>query len=557
MRDQPALSASVVLAAYAELVVAAGRVLVVGEATTPLVERLLERGARLVHVVDPDATRVAEAATHNADRHVSFAPLGPGGLPVRDGAFDVAIVENLAALGEPATVLRQVRRALGARGTAIIASPNPDAPARLLPRAEAGTALDYYALYDLVVEVFGDVKMLGQSPFVGYSIAEFAPEAEPEPVLDAEFVPGGVEEPEWYLAVAAREGAGLEPLNVIQLPARDVLAAATSSPLEAQLRTARAAERHARERLADVETELARRGAEGNAAEAAAQVERLESELRRRDAWARQLEERAATADERADAVQAELDTAESRVTEVSRELAEVRAELAELRRGGAKTEERARELAEVRAELAEVRAELAEVRRGGVKTEERAREFAAERDRLRSTLVAERARATDAEARAQSAQSAREADATRLAELNGFEQQAAAELAVLERQLVEQGNELRDLERRRREAARAGAELVVEVERLRAGGELAELRSAAAALELRNAELTAELQAARWASEARASELGNVEITPVEADLRARLAEAEARLNEQAVLIEQLRGQAAVPADGGEPSPA
>ncbi|HOU90324.1 MAG TPA: class I SAM-dependent methyltransferase, partial [Polyangiaceae bacterium] len=158
MPEPQPLRASIALAAYAEPIVAAGRVLVVGEATTPLVERLLERGARLVHVVDADSSRVAEAATGNADRHVSFAPLGPGGLPVRDGAFDVAIVEDLATLPDPAHVLRQVRRALGARGTALVASRNPEATVHLLPLSEAGSAPDYYAFYDLVTGVFDHVR---------------------------------------------------------------------------------------------------------------------------------------------------------------------------------------------------------------------------------------------------------------------------------------------------------------------------------------------------------------------------------------------------------------
>jgi len=72
MPELQPLRASIALAAYAEPIVAAGRVLVVGEATTPLVERLLERGARLVHVVDADSSRVAEAATlkiGDIDRH--------------------------------------------------------------------------------------------------------------------------------------------------------------------------------------------------------------------------------------------------------------------------------------------------------------------------------------------------------------------------------------------------------------------------------------------------------------------------------------------------------
>jgi hypothetical protein len=105
MSESRILRPSAALAAYGEPLIEGRRVLVYGEATSSLTEHLLERGARAVHVCDRDPGRVAEASTQNTSRNVSFAPLGDGGLSLSDGAFDVAIVENLAAVGDVSQAL--------------------------------------------------------------------------------------------------------------------------------------------------------------------------------------------------------------------------------------------------------------------------------------------------------------------------------------------------------------------------------------------------------------------------------------------------------------------
>ena len=53
------VSPSLALAAYAEAWISGAKVIVFGNALSPLPERLLERGARHVHVYDSDAERVA------------------------------------------------------------------------------------------------------------------------------------------------------------------------------------------------------------------------------------------------------------------------------------------------------------------------------------------------------------------------------------------------------------------------------------------------------------------------------------------------------------------
>ncbi len=314
------LQPSIALGAFAESVLTGRRVLVFGQATSPLWDALIERGARFVHVCDPDPARVAEAAARNTSQDVSFAPLSQGSLAVRDGAFDVAFVENLASLPDPAGVMKKLRRALSARGVAFITAANPDAREYLFGDVSPDQpVLDYYALFDTVHREFPVVRMLGQMPFVGYTVAELAPSGEPEPCLDAGFVPGGTEEPEWFIAAASAQEVTLDAFVVVQLPFAELQHRGAERILREQLRAARHAERTAVERLARLEAEQQRRiespvpHLEGRRLEQ--EIRQLSTERERREAWISELEARAATADARADEAEQELDEIRERLS--------------------------------------------------------------------------------------------------------------------------------------------------------------------------------------------------------------------------------------------------
>ena len=162
----PSMSPSVAIAAFAEKLIEGRRILLFGSATHDLWQKVLDRGARLVHLCDPDPVRLAEAAARNTSPLVSFAPLSSqASLALRDGAFDVGIVNNLAALGNTAATLRLLRRALAPRGLAFVTAPNPDVRESLLPDVTVTKqSLDYYSLYDVVRTEFPVVRMLGQCP---------------------------------------------------------------------------------------------------------------------------------------------------------------------------------------------------------------------------------------------------------------------------------------------------------------------------------------------------------------------------------------------------------
>jgi SAM-dependent methyltransferase len=214
------MSPSTALVAYAESLFDGRRVVVVGDASTALAEDLVERGARVVHVLDADAGRAGEAAARNRSRNISFAPLADADVVVREGGFDVAFVPDLAAFPDRARLIQRVRRALSSRGVALFAARNPEARGSAAGRASPSEPIGYYDLYDLVAGAFDEVRMLGQTPFVGFAVVDFAQAVEPDISFDSGFVPGGAEEPEWYVAAASARSLELDPFMVIQLPAR-------------------------------------------------------------------------------------------------------------------------------------------------------------------------------------------------------------------------------------------------------------------------------------------------------------------------------------------------
>jgi len=289
----PRVHPSRVLAAYLERLVRSRRVAVLGDATLGLCELLFERGARLVHAYDPDAARAAEAfarASHSHDRHVSVAVLD-GDLGVREGAFEVVVVPDLSIFADPADVLRKARRLVGQTGLAVIASPNPEASRRLLGATAAKDAAatpGYYALYDIVSLQFPVVRMLGQAPFVGYTVADFAAGPNLEVSVDTSLLER-TEEPEYFLAIASERRVSVDAFVVVELSladVRDALGPGTSSESAAALGVA---EKRLKELEATVAAHDERRHKDEKAAEerataavaTAARVVELEAKLER------------------------------------------------------------------------------------------------------------------------------------------------------------------------------------------------------------------------------------------------------------------------------------
>ncbi|HSU41630.1 MAG TPA: methyltransferase domain-containing protein [Polyangiaceae bacterium] len=435
------LSSSAALAAFIEPWLSNRRALVFGSALAATPRLLLERGARLVHVCDPSPLRVAEAAERAAAAGLSFSSFSDETLAGPEGAFDCVLVENLGAFDARAVVAR-VRRLLAPRGVALFVTPNREATAPLLPVPEpAGTPIDYYALYDLVAGEFEHVRMLGQAPFVGYAVVDFAPESAAEPLIDSEFIPRGSEEPELFIALASRHRAGIGGYAVVQLPLERVLSGHATS-LRAAL----------------------------PAPAPAPAVNALEQKLKQQESWISELEARAETADERADVAEDELERLReelARKVEVVKMAPPVAAPPAVAPRPIAAPAPDPAWLGERRALTQEIEA-----------TRTRVRELEAklgERDAARAVLegaIAERdARIEELSRRA------KEDAAKEKAAKDDAAKEDPSDVDALERKLIERGHELRRLERDLAEAERLGRELVLDLAdaRERGGPELRE----------------------------------------------------------------------------------
>ena len=452
MTEPSSLEPSIALAAYAEPLASNRRVLVFGNALGSLPLQLLERGARSVHVCDPDALRVSEATARNRSTQISFSSLADSDLSLRESSFELALIDNLSSYG-PMPLLRTAKRALGSRGVAVVACPNPDAAFPLLrtapAQASAAAALDYYALYDAVAAEFEHVRMLGQTPFVGYAIADFSASGEPEPALDTSFVPGGAEEPDFFIALASNQEVRLDEFAVIQLPTRRLLGSLNASPAAAPV----------------VPVAPAPPAPAVPSSESIALSKARDAELARLNQWIKELESRASTADERADHSETELE-AERATLEAERAKLE-----AERQASAALKAQHEKEISAARAELSALRTQATNLRAD-------ASHKASEVARL-TTELAERSR--------------------QLAEqTEKLEQGSAVELAEFERQLSERGNEVRRLEQDLRTAERTGRELVRELERRNSE----QSKHASAELERALAEREADLQAAAWTIE-------------------------------------------------------
>ena len=522
------LHPSMVLSAYLEPLVRGRRVAILGDSTIGLAERLVERGARLVHAYDPEAARVAEALARTAATrlpHPSFAVL-EGDLGVRDGAFDAVILPDLSLFPDPAEVLRRARRLVSDAGAVVVATPNPEAARALVPvdsaasmasspRAARRPGPDYYSLYDLVSLQFRVVRMIGQAPFVGYTVAEFAQDGEPEVSIDMSLLPGS-EEPEWFLALASERPIRLEPFSVVELPfaelqeaaftaAARVAAPSTEALAEVEARAARLevelADLRARyERERDHEAARVEARAEAAAA-ASARIAELEAELNERGARFKDVEARAGDAHVRAERnahkirdLDEELRTQRDRAARLAKQLddekkvrTKIELELGMIRNrpdlAGAKDRVDAltAELEAARAQISEfqgsaielraARAQIAELERSAVELRA-ARAQIAELERSAVELRAARARIAELEARSAAPTRPDPALMLRVEELESAVATARREMARLSAERDGARARLEDMERslaEERRGRREAADRLAAVEAQRA----------------------------------------------------------------------------------------
>ena len=207
------------LTVYVEPLVADARVAVLGDGELGLEVRLLELGARTVHLYDPDPERVARIADE-VPRGVSARMLRDD-FDVRDGAFDLVVIPDLGLLPDAAGAIVRLRRVLDPRG-AVIAMGRARTAAgdvAVFPELAAST-IEYAELYDLFALQFENVTMTGVLPFRGVVFAELGAGDDLTVSVDTRLVEP--EPPGVFVVVASRdEEPVLDAYAIVQIDPQD------------------------------------------------------------------------------------------------------------------------------------------------------------------------------------------------------------------------------------------------------------------------------------------------------------------------------------------------
>lgn len=321
--------AELALAVYVEDLVAHKKVLFVGDPTSAAPERL-SRNARSVDVV---STRSRVRGTRRGGRIASRR--WPG--PEDEGRWDVVLVPDLPGAGLASEEkIEELGRWLAPGGVLVAGTPDPQGP------AGSPTALAYEALFDLLDPAFEHVRMLGQAPFAGFSLVDFAPSTELEVTFDGSILEGGGESAERYYALCSDREVALDPYAVVQVPSavapsgevrpREERAPARGPDLSARLREQQDALDAANVHAEEIERELeeARReieGAKGELGRARERVEQARAERDAQEARARDLEKQIEALSQR-ESFDEEYARLESALHDGGKELTELRAEV-------------------------------------------------------------------------------------------------------------------------------------------------------------------------------------------------------------------------------------
>jgi len=275
---------------------------------------LARHGAADVVSLDIDAVRLERARARYAGPGVQFVLLEDlQQLAAMSRRFDVVFVpDGEAILSDPDAVAR-VRNLLREGGFVVVAVPAGERQSKVF-RGGVG----YYDLADTLAREFRVVRMLGQTPFLGFGLVEFDAAADALRV-DASLLGGGTEQPSHYIAVAGNDKPPVLGQVLVQVPFAPIEALAEhAAGRAAELTPApqgvtALAERESAREIARLKAELAEARlaarAPGSPAEIAGSTLRAELAERRLD----EVERRA----------RARSDEAETRITELRRKLEE------------------------------------------------------------------------------------------------------------------------------------------------------------------------------------------------------------------------------------------
>ncbi len=199
------------LAVYAESLAAGGTVALFGDASLGLGARLVDLGARDVHVWDPDPRRARIEAEHARDGVTVRAYDTPGSRP---RSVDLVIVPDLGLFEDAPGLVSRARELVGEEGVLLAGAANRD-----VATGEGVRVFEYYELFDLVAKHFSAITMIAELPFHGVALVTLGEESESSGVsVDTQLAAGEARVAERFVVVASQRDVVLEPYTVVELP---------------------------------------------------------------------------------------------------------------------------------------------------------------------------------------------------------------------------------------------------------------------------------------------------------------------------------------------------
>ncbi len=196
---------------YLEELIEGRRVLEIGCGDGLGVARLLALGAREV-VGLADSIESARSILGGDRESLRIREWQPPRLPFANDSFDLVLLPDANLAADHPSILTEAVRVLATDGRVVLRSPSGD-------HSEIEGGLSYGQLLDLTEPLFDQVRVIGQCPFVGYSLVELTEEeSDPQVLLDGGLLDGDVEEVVAYLVICAGTEAETFPYGVIQIP---------------------------------------------------------------------------------------------------------------------------------------------------------------------------------------------------------------------------------------------------------------------------------------------------------------------------------------------------
>ena len=185
---------------------------------------LKNRGAKEVVGTDLEGPGLEAARKHRKVRGVSFKPFDGQRLDSPESSFDVAVDFNLSASLSP-ELLDEIRRVLKPEGYLVTVFQNHGHSSIAdLQKEEEEVDISYEKFVSVLQEGFSRVTVIGQTPFIGFSVGWLGAEDEDLPLeMDSVLLPEEGEEVAFYLVVCGPESLSFESQSLVQLPYRTLM----------------------------------------------------------------------------------------------------------------------------------------------------------------------------------------------------------------------------------------------------------------------------------------------------------------------------------------------